>query len=268
MSKFILYKQGGGSSEIQLVDEMPQNLYHVQKRAAIRYLETSHAAPGTIEMLEQVPFRLWQARNDFGDNFEVLYTQVGMSTFVDIENEVGIWRHRIVDGCPAVATAFQRIGHPLRFIAVGLDLDEQVSDVSPPVLAVTSEVVEEALHHAETLIANHGAASGLDRAHTAMHAYLLSASHKAGILVKDGAGITDLFARLREQHPALIVVDEEEKSRLDQILRGMARIVDALDPLRNRKSLAHPNKCLGDAEAMLAINLIRTMLRYLDTKLR
>ena len=86
--------------------------------------------------------------------------------------------------------------------------------------------------------------------------------------MKSDAGITDLFARLREQHPGLAIVDLEDKARIDQILRGMSRIVDALDPIRNRKTLAHPNPLLDEPEAMLAINLIRTMLQYLDRRLR
>jgi hypothetical protein len=86
--------------------------------------------------------------------------------------------------------------------------------------------------------------------------------------MKPDAGITELFARLRDQHLALALPDPEDKARIDQILRGMSRIVDSLDPIRNKKTFAHPNPLLGDPEAMLAINLIRSMLRYLDTRLR
>jgi hypothetical protein len=49
----------------------------------------------------------------------------------------------------------------------------------------------------------------------------------------------------------------------------MSRIVDALDPIRNRQTFAHPiANVLDDAEAMLAINLVRSMLCYLDSRLR
>jgi hypothetical protein len=37
---------------------------------------------------------------------------------------------------------------------------------------------------------------------------------------------------------------------------------------RNNKSMAHPNTLLEPPEAMLAINAIRTMLHYLDNKLK
>jgi Abortive infection C-terminus len=266
MSVNILYKASGGSQEIELVEKIPTPHFEVIKRGAIRYLKADYASPGTIEMMNELPFELWQATNSFADDFEVLYLKAGMSTYVEIENEVGIWRDRITDGCPHIAKALERVGHPVRFIAAGLDLDEGVADVASPALAITSDVVEEALRNAETLIGIHGPASGLDRVHTALHGYLLSACAKAGIPVKRNSAVTELFARLREQHPALAISDPQEKQRIDQILRGMARIIDALDPLRNMKTLAHPNPLLSDAEAMLAINLVRTMLRYLDSR--
>ncbi len=265
----ILYKRGAGAQDIDLVQQMPAPVYEAIKRSAIRYLKATFAAPGTIETLEQFPFSLWQARNDFGDDFEVLFLKASMDLYVEIEHENGGWGQRIADGLPDIAQAFERVGHSIRFVAVGLDLEENVGDVVFVARAITSDVVEESLRHAETLIGTHGAASALDRVHTAFHGYLEHVSDKAGIVVKQDAGITDLFARLREEHPALAIVDPDSKKRIDQILRGMSRIVDALDPIRNRQTFAHPNaNVLDDAEAMLAINLVRSMLRYLDSRLR
>lgn len=44
-------------------------------------------------------------------------------------------------------------------------------------------------------------------------------------------------------------------------------IVDALNPLRNRASLAHPNESLlAEPEAMLVINSVRTLLHYIDSR--
>jgi hypothetical protein len=54
---------------------------------------------------------------------------------------------------------------------------------------------------------------------------------------------------------------------IDQVLRCISKIVDAVDSIRNQKSLAHPNPVLlEDPEAMLAINCIRTMLHYLNAR--
>lgn len=48
----------------------------------------------------------------------------------------------------------------------------------------------------------------------------------------------------------------------------MSAILDALNPVRNRASVAHPNATLlAQAEAMLVVNATRTILHYLDAKL-
>jgi Abortive infection C-terminus len=55
---------------------------------------------------------------------------------------------------------------------------------------------------------------------------------------------------------------------MEPIHRSMSKIVDILDSLRNQNSLAHPNELLlGEAEAMLTINSVRTSLHYLNNKL-
>ncbi len=55
---------------------------------------------------------------------------------------------------------------------------------------------------------------------------------------------------------------------ITRILASMATIIDALQPIRNRASVAHPNPdLLETAEAILVINSARTILHYLDLKL-
>ena len=52
------------------------------------------------------------------------------------------------------------------------------------------------------------------------------------------------------------------------MLKTSAAIVDAMGTVRNRASLAHPNEELLDhEEALLVINLARSLLRFLDEKL-
>jgi hypothetical protein len=53
------------------------------------------------------------------------------------------------------------------------------------------------------------------------------------------------------------------------MLGSMATILDALNPVRNNASIAHPNRALvGEAEAVLVINTVRTLLTYLEAKQR
>lgn len=138
--------------------------------------------------------------------------------------------------------------------------------IPTPDLAAAGEVLKRALGDAETLIQQSGAVSAVDRIHTALHGYLIAICNKSGIGYEANASLTRLFRSLREQHPVLAQAGagSEEISR---ILQACATIMDALNPLRNRLSVAHPNEqLLGNEEAMLVVNITRTLLRYLDAK--
>jgi len=134
-------------------------------------------------------------------------------------------------------------------------------------LRLTSAVVERALLDAEKLMAITGATSGVDRAHTALHGYLLQVCSHAAIPVGAEPNLTQPFKALRVQHPAF----KDLGARSDDVTRllgAMATIVDVLNPLRNKASVAHPNqKPLEEPEALLVINSVRTLLNYLDSKL-
>ena len=165
------------------------------------------------------------------------------------------------------AETISEVGPYIRFVAVELDAKSEPPPVSSPPLAVTSDAVERALADCEQLLHSRGASSGVDRIHTAFHGYLRAVCTKAGIAVPDGAGITQLFKAIREYHPRFTEVGPKARD-IDRIVRAMAVIVDSLNPLRNEATLAHPNEAvLEEAEAMLVINSVRTLLNYLDAKL-
>jgi hypothetical protein len=118
-----------------------------------------------------------------------------------------------------------------------------------------------------TVVPTRGAASGVDRIHTALHGYLRKTCDDATIPYEAGATMTALFKRLRADHPAF-KEDGPRAQDITQVMRAMSAIMDALNPLRNNASVAHPNEALLDEpEAMLAINAARTILHYLDAKL-
>jgi Abortive infection C-terminus len=69
-------------------------------------------------------------------------------------------------------------------------------------------------------------------------------------------------------HPKLQSVTGNS-TKINPLLQSFAGIIDSLNPIRNHASLAHPNENLLDKdEAMLFINVVRTLLQYLDEKLR
>jgi len=131
----------------------------------------------------------------------------------------------------------------------------------------TRDVVIRAIADAERLVGSTGATSGVDRVHTALHGHLLALCDANGIATPSDAGLTTVFKALRAGHPAL----QEQGPRhqdIRKVLNSSAAILDALDPVRNRASVAHPNEeLLAEPEAMLVVNVGRTLLNYLDAKL-
>jgi hypothetical protein len=107
----------------------------------------------------------------------------------------------------------------------------------------------------------------VDRLHTALHGYFESVCDAANIAYKADCPMTTLFSLIRQHHPAL--QRKPPGVEADKILRAMAQIVDILNPVRNQKSMAHPNEnLLDEPEAMLVANAVRTLLHYLNSKLQ
>jgi hypothetical protein len=138
--------------------------------------------------------------------------------------------------------------------------------IPTPDLETASEVLRRALADAETLIQQSSAVSAVDRIHTALHGYLIAVCNKSAISYEANASLTRLFRSLREEHPALAQVGTGSEE-IGRVLQACAAIMDALNPLRNRLSVAHPNEqLLRNEEAMLVVNITRTLLYYLDAK--
>ena len=79
--------------------------------------------------------------------------------------------------------------------------------------------------------------------------------------------MTQLFSQLRQHHSAFQDLGPRAQD-ITRIVRALGSILDVMNPLRNKASLAHPNEqLLDEAEAMLAINSARTILHYIDAKL-
>jgi hypothetical protein len=149
-----------------------------------------------------------------------------------------------------------------------VDRLEGAAAVAAPSPKVTSEVLDRAIADAETLLRTTGATSGVDRVHTALHGHLIAVCDAAGIVYQDDPSATQLYKLIREQHPDLAPAGPRAED-VGRVLKMLAAVIDALQPVRNRASVAHPNKeLLAPAEAMLAINAARTILHYIDSKIR
>ena len=135
-------------------------------------------------------------------------------------------------------------------------------------LASPSEVVRRALDDTASLLRTSGPQSAVDRVHTAMHGYLHSLCDEIDVQIDGRPTTNQLFKTLRGSHPALADVGTRGED-INRILGSMATILDALNPVRNRASVAHPNaQLMGEPEAHLVINVVRTLLTYLEAKRR
>lgn len=138
-----------------------------------------------------------------------------------------------------------------------------------PVSAVAlsaPDVVARALIDADTLLRTSGPISCVDRLHTALHGYFRSLCERASLSPPDAASLPALFKLLRIQHSALQNLGPQDQD-IARVLLGFASVVDALNTVRNNASVAHPNQeLLGEAEALLMVNAVRTLFHYVRTK--
>jgi AbiJ N-terminal domain 5/Abortive infection C-terminus len=140
--------------------------------------------------------------------------------------------------------------------------------IVPEVMPAGSEAAAAALADAQILLEARGPSSAVDRVHTGMHGFLKAVCGEAGIQFEDDATPNQLLKLLLDAHPALQDLGPRGQE-VRRMVRTSAAIIDAMGTLRNRASLAHPNEELLDREeALFVINLARSLLRFLDSKLR
>lgn len=162
------------------------------------------------------------------------------------------------------ATALGETGQSIEAFAVIREPNNRFVDL--PRNSITSAAVERALQDAEVLISGVGPASAVDRAHTALHAYLRDLCDRTGLPYAKDANVTALFSLLREQHPRLNM-SSAHASEMTRIGRAMATILDTVGTLRNRASGAHPAPdLLLEEEAVLVINVVRSLTHYIAAR--
>lgn len=149
-------------------------------------------------------------------------------------------------------------------IIARLESGPLVSDRTPQ---ITSDVVLRALADSETLIQTSGPTSAVDRVHTVLHGYLMAVCDAAGITYRRDDSMVALFRAIQNLHPKLADLGPRSQD-VRKVLNAFASVLDAMLPVRNQASVAHPNPSLLDEpEARLVINASRTLLHYLDDKL-
>ncbi len=140
--------------------------------------------------------------------------------------------------------------------------------VSPPEIKESiSEVVARALSDAQALVGTADASSAIDRAHTALHGYVLELCCMHSISLPDDATLSKAFKQLREGHPAFAPTGPRP-SDVFRVLSSFAGAVDSFSTLRNNASLAHVNELLLVPEATASLNAMYTIFRYIQDCIR
>ncbi len=256
---------GGGAGDYELRDKSFSDEQWIRIKQTTSRLMAARGSAKAVELFENLPFHLFDATNGFMDEFSVLFAFLPFEQYLQF-SETYKDKNITKAAFEISQTLSETCSHFVRFVAVGLESPNDLEAVTTPTLQVTSQVVGRALADAEQLIRTRDATSGVDRVHTAFHGYLRAVVAKMGIESDRDSSITSLFKIIRENHPAF--GGGMAKEEVDKILRATATILDALNPIRNRASVAHPNDTLLDeAEAMLVINIVRTLLHYLNIKI-
>lgn len=147
--------------------------------------------------------------------------------------------------------------------ADSLELD---ANVELPSLQDLPDIAKLALEDAEILIRQGRVVNAVDRLHTALHDYLIRLCASQGIPVQEREDVPSLFKKLRGNCLYLQMAGPRPQD-INSVLHGCSIIIGAVNPVRNNATLAHPNQELVQGpEAMLVINTIRTLLRYLEDK--
>ncbi len=256
---------GSGSQEIQLLQpSFPQPVWARTREKVARLLrQLGHTR--AADLFVSLPFELYDGTNGFGDEFRLLYAELPMQKYLEIADLEDDPDQRALFS--QIEAALSKTDTNVRFIAAALGEDAGPESVAAPVPSISSDVLEQALVDVERALAEGRPATGTDRIHTAFHTYLRGLARQAGLGL-EAAGMPQLFKALRKSHPALQPTGPRAAD-LTRILNAMATIIDALNPLRNQASLAHPaNELLPDAEAMLVINAVRTLPHYLEQRVR
>jgi hypothetical protein len=219
---------------------------------------------GLADFVRRSGFSPRHASNSDGENFNVIVAEVDNLEYGRITKLMpdDQWRCDFASAAKALA----EVGFRIKAIAVARQMSTTPSVVDTPHPRITNTAVARALDDASVLIRRIGPSSAVDRIHTSFHGHLKEVCDRAGLPYSKDAGVSELFKVLREQHPKFRATSAHAKE-MERILKAMATIVDTVGTLRNRASGAHPNPdALSDNDATLVINIVKSLLSYIDSK--
>jgi hypothetical protein len=262
----IIFYSGSGAKDLEILQEEPsQEMWVKLKRNIIRLLSLQGKSDAA-DLMGNIPFKLNKGTNFFDDDFFVLNVTLQLEEYVEMNGLKADSKSSV--HFQNIAKAFNELDYYVRFIvAIPLkDNAPKLVEVSKP--DISSEVVLRAITDAQHLIYSSGAVSAVDRVHTALHGYFKKICDLESIPYSKDPSLTELFKQIRLQHP-IFVANFNSSDEIKRLFGALGTIIDSLNTIRNRASVAHPNEnLLDESEALLVINCVRTVMHYLDCKLQ
>lgn len=156
------------------------------------------------------------------------------------------------------------IKNQVQYQIVDDQLIQTAGSVAAPELSESvSTTVMRALGDAKALIGTVDSSSAIDRAHTALHGYLVQLCTDSQISLPSDPTASKAFKELRQFHPAL-QPSGHRADEVTRVLNSFAASIDAFSTLRNKASLAHVNELLDVPEATAIVNAMYTVFRYVQ----
>lgn len=173
----------------------------------------------------------------------------------------------------ATVPAVQHINQILKnnnanYEIIGDQLIQNVGNVNIPEFSESvSTTVMRALGDAKALIGTVDSSSAIDRAHTALHGYLVQLCTDSSIDLPNDPTVSKAFKELRKSHPAL-QASGNRSEEITRVLNSFAASIDAFSTLRNKASLSHVNELLDVPEATATVNAMNTVFRYVQDSMQ
>jgi hypothetical protein len=256
--------QGGGAGDFELFGPVFNNEQLGRIRNLACQMLARQGNSVSSDFFKNIPFEIYEATNKFGDQFSIVHASVPFDQYMQI-NESKDQDKLSGIGYQIAKTIEEISGKYIRFVVVELDTEAGLNPVDTPVIQYSSNAIEQALDDAKQLVLSGKPNNAVDRTHTALHGYLQKKCKLLDIKYESTDTIARLFKLIRN-HPIFSKNSVNDKE-INKINNSIGAILDALNTIRNEKSLAHPNDLLGKPEAMLAINCSLSILHYLESKI-
>ncbi|NFL95086.1 hypothetical protein FDB73_01640 [Clostridium botulinum] len=127
------------------------------------------------------------------------------------------------------------------------------------------ETLRRAIGDASTLMSQGRYGSCIDRVHTALHGYLRVRLNELEVNYEESDMMPKLFNLLYKKWEE--VSNGEINDMMLKALRSASATLDALNDIRNRYSLAHPNEeIVSEPEAKFVLGLAKSICDYMEIR--